>query len=131
MGKLLDWILDRDNCRSHPALLVSMTGEVLVRATGRGFYSTDAGRKRAGVAHAMMLGNNAQVCKDILKGGYDCCLTSKDKSRYVQDIQEDVELGGQYRDVKRDRKGHLFFPKSYWDKSDLTEISELLRGCNV
>lgn len=129
MGKFFDWILDVDNCRSHPALLSSMTGEVLVRSTGgRGFYTTEVGRKRAGVAHAMMLGNNAEICKAILKNQFDFCLTTKDKSSYVFDIREAVALGGQYRDVKRDKHGHLYFPKAYWSKSDLEEISNILKG---
>lgn len=132
MGKFFDWILDVDNCRSHPALLSSMTGEVLIRSTGRrGFYTTEVGRNRAGVAHAMMLGNNAQICQQILKGEFDFCLTTKDKSNYVSDIREAVALGGQYRDVKRDKHGHLYFPKGYWCKSDLIEISEILRSFNV
>lgn len=129
MGKFFDWILDVDNCRSHPALLSSMTGEVLIRSTGgRGFYTTEVGRNRAGVAHGMMLGNNAQICKHILKGEFDFCLTTKDKSSYVSEIREAVKLGGQYRDVKRDKHGHLYFPKGYWSKSDLGEISNLLEG---
>lgn len=128
MGKILDWFLDRDNCRSHPALLSSMTGEVLVRSTrGRGFYTTEVGRRRAGVAHAMMLGNNAQVCKDLLKGEFDYCLTKSDKEFYIKDIQKAVELGGESRDVQRDSDGHLYFPKAYWSKSDLRQISNLLQ----
>lgn len=131
MGRFFDWIFDVDNCRSHPALLSSMTGEVLVRSSGgRGFYTTETGRKRAGVAHAMMLGDNAQICKAILKGEFDFCLTNEDKSHYVEEIREAVEFGGQYRDVKRDRQGHLYFPKAYWSKSDLKEISYLLEKLN-
>ena len=129
MGKFFDWILDIDNCRSHPALMSSITGEVLIRSTGgRGLYTTETGRKRAGVAHAMTLGNNSRICQQILEGEFDFCLTDEDKSRYILDMREAVKLGGQYRDVKRDKHGHLYFPRGYWSKSDLEEISELLRS---
>lgn len=93
-----------------------------------GIYTTEVGRKRTAVAHAMMLGNNAEVCKSILKGELDYCLTCSDKLSYVSAIREAADCGGKYRDVKRDRKGNLYFVDAYWNKGDLEEIVELLGG---
>lgn len=129
MHKIFDWILDVDNCRTHPALLSSITGEVLVRTTQRmGIYTTEVGRKRTGVAHSMMLGNNAEICKSLLKGELDYCLTSEDKLSYASKIKKAADFGGKYTDTKRDKRGNLYFVDAYWNKADLEEITKLLES---
>lgn len=127
MKKLFDWLLDRDNCRSHPALLTSMTGEVLLRSSGRrGFYTTDVGMQRAHVRSRMFLGDNAEICKMILKGDFDFCLTKGDKEGYIKDINESVSKGGEYWDTKRNSRGTLDFFRNKWKSEDLMEIKKLL-----
>lgn len=41
-----------------------------------------------------------------------------------------VASGGQCREVKCDKHGHLYFSKGYWSKLDLEEITELLGSDN-
>ncbi len=129
MKKLFDWLLDRDNCRSHPALLTSMTGEVLLRSSGRrGFYTTDVGMQRAHVHSRMFLGDNAEICKMILKGDFNFCLTKDDKEGYKQKINEAVAKGGEYWDTKRNSRGTLDFFRNKWKSEDLMEIKKLLES---
>lgn len=127
MKKLIDWLLDRDNCRSHPALLTSMTGEVLLRSSGgRGFYTTEVGMQRAHVCSRMFLGDNAEICKMILKGDFDFCLTKDDKQGYKEKINEAVSKDGEYWDTQRNSRGTLDFVRNKWKTKDLIEIKNLL-----
>lgn len=127
LKRLFDWILDVDNCRSHPALLTSMTGEVLVRSSGgRGFYTTDIGLERLSISRSMFLGNNYDTCRKILLGDFDHCLTVGDKKSYIEEIKILVMKGGEYRDAEYYSAGKLHFPKKYWSKPELNHISGLL-----
>lgn len=122
MSKFIDWLLDRDNCRSHPPLKTSITGEVLVRSTGgRGLYTTAIGMQGINLSRNMMLGNNFNPCLGILRGDYDHCITPKEKGYYISDIKNICDSGGIYRDVKH-VDGHLEFIKCKWSQSELKEV---------